>query len=643
MTKPRFFLPPPPLVLGATLTLALLAVYWAGLSGSFAFDDFANIVSNHALRGPVDTFAEWSAAASSGIAGPVGRGLSMVTFALNYRFFGEAPFSFKLTNLGIHYANALVVLVLVRQVVVLVNSATTVGHAWLIATCVSTIWALHPMNATPVLLIVQRMTSLSAFFMLAGVSLYLHGRLSPQRMGWLAIVLSLLLCMPAAVLSKETGVLFPLYLLLVEWLLLGSFKEASPKALRWGALLAGALLFALCWEYWGFVTSGYRLRDFDLPERLMTETRVLWFYVQQLLWPMPRAFGLYHDDILISHGILTPPTTLLAIAGWTGVVTLAYRLRSQQPLFAFAVFWFLASHVLESTILPLEIAFEHRNYVASVGLILWLVSTVLTDGTDQQLRVPRQVLIFTFCAYCGFVTSLRASQWADDWNRRQVEVFNHPQSARANYEYAIGILERTFEVGRGSAQANNLIRLHLQRAVVLDRAGKTALTGLIYLNCVAGKPKDARLVNDLLTRLATMPFNLGDRNLFQSLPRMLIENKLCMDAENVKALIEAGISNPSIDGTARSLLNALGMDYAAAVLHSIPLALEYAQAAVASDPASLALRTNLIQLYVQSGKVDQAKQEYARLLSLPMNSRNKPSLDNIKAILEKTEHHAPKR
>ncbi|MBC7621527.1 MAG: tetratricopeptide repeat protein [Candidatus Saccharibacteria bacterium] len=639
MKSSRFLLFCFPFVLGAVL----LAVYWAGLSGGFAFDDIGNIVGNRALRVADNTWVAWKAAFSSGVAGPLGRGLSMLSFALNYRFFGEPAFSFKLVNFGIHYANALLVLVLARQVLELAKPTVGTRYAWRVAVCVSTIWALHPLNATPVLFIVQRMTSLSAFFMLAGVSLYLYGRRTPSRLGWGAIVLSLLLCLPAAVSSKETGVLFPLYLLLVEWLLLGSFKTLSPKAMLWGALLASALLFALCWEFWGIVTSGYRLRDFDLPERLMTESRVLWFYVQQLLWPMPRAFGLYHDDIPISRGLLAPQTTLLAIFGWIGVVAVAYRLRNRQPLFAFAVFWFLASHALESTFLPLEITFEHRNYLASIGLLLWLVSVVLPDKAIQQWKVPRQALIMGFGAYCGFVSSLRASQWADDWTRRKVEVFNHPQSARANYEYAIGILEQTYEVGQGSTQAYDLVRLHLQRAVALDRIGKTASIGLVYLDCLAGKPKDARLASDLLARFATTPFNHGDRDLFQSLPTMLIEKKLCMDDESVIALISAGISNPNLDETARAMLYALAMDYAIAVLHSIPLALTYAQAAVTSDPGSLALRINLIQLYVQSGKVDQAKQEYARLLTLPMPLRDKPSMDYLKSKFEATEHHAPTR
>jgi hypothetical protein len=626
------------------LGAALLAVYWAGLFGGFAFDDFGNIVSNRRLRMEDDSFASLMAAARSGVAGPLGRGLSMVSFALNYRFFGDAPLSFKLTNLSIHYANALVMLVLARQVVGLANRTVSGRYAWGLAVCVSTIWALHPMNALPVLFIVQRMTSLSAFFMLAGLSLYLYGRTNQFPRGFGAIATSLLLCLPAAIYAKETGLLFPVYLVLCEWLLLRSFQTVSLRTKQRAALLVGTLALVLCWVNWGIVTSGYRLRDFTLLERLMTEARVLWFYVQQLLWPMPQAFGLYHDDFPISRGLLSPPETLLAIVGWIGLAALSYRLRGRWPLFAFAVFWFLASHLLESTILPLEIIFEHRNYLAAFGIFLWLASVLLPGESVRTWRLPRIVLILGFVAFCGFVSSLRASQWADDFSRRQVEAFNHPQSARANYEYAIGVLDRTFEVGQGSGQAYDLVRMHLQRSAALDPSGKTALTGLVYLDCAAGKSRDAKLAADLLRNFANTHFNYEDRSLVQSLSPILIERRLCMGDDEVQALIAAGLSNPSLDGTTRSMLYALAMDYAAAVLHSIPLALEYAQAAAASEPTSLALRINLINLYLQSGKVDQAKQEYARLLNLPMPLGDKPSMDHLKSKFEAIEqHHVPTR
>lgn len=623
------------------LAAALVAIYWAGLGGDFAFDDYGSIVANTALRTGADGQNTWMAAAHSGTAGPLGRALSMLSFAVNYRFFGEAAFSFKLSNLLIHYVNALLVLVVVRQMLPLLHPAIGARRAAVLASLVCVAWALHPMNALPVVYVVQRMTSLAAFFMLAGVSLYLFGRRAKGPLGMVAIAASLLLFWPAAVLSKETGVLFAVYLFLCEWLLLRSFAAMPPKFALLFALTGGALLFGLSWANWSAVTSGYAVRDFDLTERLLTEARGLWFYVQQLVLPVPGSFGLYLDDTAVSRGLLSPPTTLLAIIAWCVVVVLAFTQRLRWPAFAFAVFWFLGSHVLESTVLPLELVFEHRNYVASLGLFVWLAGSALPSTPGWQRHWPRVALALGFICYCAFVSGLRASQWADDFGRRQVEVYNHPLSARAHYEMAIGLQERTFEAGRGSPQAYGLILDHLKAATTLDPNSKLAPLGLLYLDCLAGKPQDPATLADLLHRLATQKFTHLDRNAVQGLSVMLINNKLCLPANGVQSILSAGLSNPMVEGALRGSFYAVGMDYALAHQNDPTLALQFAQAAAAAAPEDIAFSTNLIRLFLQAGQWEAAKNEYSRLFALPVAASKPAALVQLKVLIESAQLHAP--
>ena len=265
------------LFLGSLLVgFVLLAVYWVGLFGDFAFDDYVNIVDNPALRMGAGSFDSLVSAATSGISSPWGRPISMVSFALNYQFFGAAPFSFKVANLAIHYVNALLIFLLVWQLSTASVLKRNGQHALVLALSVAGIWALHPMNTMPVLHVVQRMTSLSAFFMLAGLSLYWYGRTAKTRLGFCAIAASVLVCWPAAVYSKETGLLFPIYVVLFEWLLLVSFQTLSRHTIRWAIVLVAGLLLVLCWAKWEWIVGGYRMRDFTLAERLYTQPRELW-------------------------------------------------------------------------------------------------------------------------------------------------------------------------------------------------------------------------------------------------------------------------------------------------------------------------------------------------------------------------------
>lgn len=623
------------------LTLALLAlcslivaVYWAGLHGNFMFDDHGSIVDNPPLRNLDGSWQSLLAAATSGSSSPLGRPLSMATFALNFSFFGDTAFPFKLVNLVIHVTNATLVCVLVRQLWQRLGCGTDTSRSLAPAIGVAAAWSLHPISLTPVLLVVQRMTSLSALFTLAALVLYLHGRQAMGKRGLFAIAVGLFVCWPAAVLSKETGLLLPVYIFLFEWLVLGTFRPIPARTKWLAASVVGAMFAIVCWAKWDFVTAGYSVRNFDLSERLMTEARVLWFYIGQLLLPEPAAFALFHDDIAISRGLLAPAETLFAIVAWAAITALAFRWRARSPLFALAVFWFLASHLLESTAFPLEIAYEHRNYLASFGIFLWLASLLLSEREITRWQVPRLIVVASFVLFCGLVTSLRSLQWSDEFQRTQVEVANHPGSARANYQAAVAAMERTFESGGGNPLAYQMVQFYYKRAAELDKTSKAPLVGLVYLDCASGTRKDPALQASLLTRFSSTRFTFGDRSVVQTLSALLVEGRLCMDDREVKGLIDAALSNPTADGSLRGMIYAVAMDYAAAKMHSIPLALAYARAAVASDPGSVAFRVNLIQLLLQANKVDDARREYIILAESHHSLRDRHALSGLKTIFD---------
>ncbi len=166
-----------------TIIAAAFAIYFPGLSGPFVFDDWVNIVNNDGTAIPRLGLTELSGAASSGISGPFGRPLASITFALNYYFAGgfNNTFEFKLTNLVIHIFNTVLVywlLHLLLKTSASVKAWTTfdAGQRLWIAGMATALWALHPIQLTSVLYVVQRMNSLAAFFMLAGLIAYLHGR-----------------------------------------------------------------------------------------------------------------------------------------------------------------------------------------------------------------------------------------------------------------------------------------------------------------------------------------------------------------------------------------------------------------------------------------------------------------------------------
>ena len=646
-----------PIILAA-LCLLIALIYTPGLQGGFLFDDIPNIIDNPALRLFDGSVSSLLAASTNGVASPLGRPLSMASFALNLHYFGAAPFSFKLLNLLIHLANGLMVFLLVRQVM----PAFAPQHKpFLPAFCVAAAWLLHPINLTPVLFVVQRMTSLAAFFTLAALCLYLAGRRLQGRAGKAAICTAFFLCWPLGLLSKESAAVLPLFILLCEYYVLGGVARLSRRAIVIGMVVATSLGILALMAIWTPLAAGYRFRDFSLVERLLTEARVLWFYVFQILAPMPDLFALHHDDIGISRGLMSPATTLPAVAGWVGAVAAAIVLRRRRPLLSFAIAWFLVAHLLESTILPLEIAYEHRNYLASLGILMYLAS-LLPDIPWPLARKaapgepmanaprkrffqpaatatgvgPRLVLAAAFIGFCSLVTGLRAAQWGDEYRRTIFEAGVHPDSPRANYEAGISTVDNTFLSSRGAnPMAYQAAHFYFARAALLDPRGKAAVLDLIYLDCLAGRAPDQANIAELNYRLSSAPFIPADSGLIHGLSAILVENRLCMDDAQVTALLNALLANPSGHGGLRGMIHAVGMDYAAARLHDAPRALAHARAAMAADPGSAPLHVNLIRLLLSSGDQLAARKEYTALLQMKVRPADRANLDQLRASVNR--------
>ncbi len=420
--------------LAGALVLVALA-YLPGLRGPFVFDDFPNILNNPAVALAELTPQALRTAALSNHSGPLGRPVAALSFGLDhYRVGGFYPLAFKLTNLAIHLLNVLLVYAIA------VRLARRVGAgegAVAVGVFCALLWGLHPLQLTSVLYVVQRMTSLAGTFTLAAVLCWVEAR---GRWGQRPATGWLLACgglFALGVFTKENAILLPLYLAVIEWCLWRPTAVDDPgrrMANRFFALTLLAPLLvglALLAVKPGLLLDGYASRPFTLGERLLTEARVLWFYVGLIALPTPARLGLYHDDIAISTWLLDPWTTLLALDGWALALGATFLLRRRAPAFTFGVLWFLAGHALESTVVPLEIAHEHRNYLPSLGLIFAAVYGVAALARRMGNQRVYAALGLAGAAALGFCTFGQAAAWASDEAIIEALHRHHPHSPSA--------------------------------------------------------------------------------------------------------------------------------------------------------------------------------------------------------------------
>jgi len=538
------------------------ACYLPGLSGSYIFDDGVNLGMNSSLKIEALDFASLQQAALSGNAGLLQRPISMVSFALNYYFSGDV-YHFKATNLGIHLLNGLLVFVFTRLLFKLYFHVyhPTDNHSTWLAIAVAAIWLLHPFNLTGVLYVVQRMTSLAMMFTLAGLALYLIGRqrlLDGEKTGFVAISAGLFLATALAALSKENGALLPLLLLALELILL---RWQTPNRVDRLALMAMVSTAALApvlaglfylWTYPDLLHSGYQWRDFSLAERLMTEARVLWFYLHMILLPNMTQMGLHHDDILISRSLFFPWTTLPAMLGMLLLAGSLFVLRKKFPILAFGIAFFLIGHSLESTFIPLEIAAEHRNYLPMLGILLPLTYYAISPNVHStSIRLRRFALLSVIVLFAG-ITASRAHQWGDPLVMRTLEVQRHPNSVRANID--IGHLYNYIPPNseENAIELYDKAAFHYRQAANVGPANVAGLTSLLAMNAERSLQIDSALVEELEHRLATAPFGPPNKNSLIGVARCIAIGSCNVDSEVIDRLYRAALSNPTLTGNLRS-------------------------------------------------------------------------------------------
>jgi len=409
-------------------------VYGLGLGGLFLFDDLPNL---QALSGidETDTLRDMLVFSIEGAASALGRPLALFSFALQYQAWPHDPAAFKAVNILLHLLNGCLSFwlawLLARRL-----DLSEAGAAWA-GLLTASLWLLNPMHISTVLYVVQRMAQLSALFTLVGLVLYVKGRLrlaaGSTRTGYLCMTLGVAGAGLLATLGKETGVLILLYVLVLEATLLRDLPwAAGGRAWRTGFVYAPLLVllgyFTLNAD--SVILAGYEGRDFSLFERLLTQPRMLFEYLASIFSPRPSSFGLLHDDVIVSRGLLSPPTTVLAVMGLLIALAGALLVRKTRPVLSFAVLWFLAGHVLESTVFPLNLYFEHRNYLPMLGLMFGLAAglVMLAARSRRRIRVVVAAVVLAWLSLHTFITAFEARLWGDSWLQSQVWAREHPES-----------------------------------------------------------------------------------------------------------------------------------------------------------------------------------------------------------------------
>lgn len=432
-------------------SIVVYFVYSNSLNAAWQLDDAPNILNNPKIHISELTFEKLTATlqASPVVSDKIYRPLACLTFGLNWYFGQDNVFGYHAVNLFIHILTGWFLFLTIHLLLRIHYKENQYHpHFFAAAALLATLfWALAPIQTQAVTYIVQRMTAMAAMFSIIAIYTYLLGKTaaSKKRYLWFALCL---VSFCAALGSKENAVLLPASLLLLE---LSFFHHRISKKYIIFILLIAATAFAAGFFFihhsldissvhvsklFSFL-DGYDKRSFTLKERLLTEPRIVLMYLSQIVLPNVERLSIEHD-IVLSDSLFSPWTTLPAILIIFLFVSSALFFLKKLPLFCFPVLFFFLNHTVESTIVPLELIFEHRNYLPSFFLFLPVgifIAHILYSTPSQPIfrRATAMLCTVLFLIISGHATYTRNQTWATAESLWADALRKAPNSSRAGF------------------------------------------------------------------------------------------------------------------------------------------------------------------------------------------------------------------
>ena len=460
------------IIIALLTSLAVLLLYYPGLNGPFVHDDINYVVGNSAIE---ITSLSWSELKKTASEAPITRRLlPNISFALNYYFLGSNPGGFRIINIIIHLGTAFTLFLLFRVTLQLPGLAGRFQSGKEIAFLSAFLWAVHPLQISSVTYIVQRMTCMATLFYSGSMLFYIYGRQATTFRRGLALYFISFICGVCALASKENSLTLPFALLALEFFFIRSsdlrkrYKTVLISLIAISALAAVVSMIYLNGEF--NLLEGYQNRSFNLSQRLLTETRVVWFYTSLILLPLPSRINLLHDFPL-STGLFNPVQTAISILFIIIALGGVFYFYKRHKLISFAILWYFGNLFIESSFIPLEIVYEHRIYLPAT-FVIFTCTAYAYKLEKLQHMLPRIFLCLLVIIFAGFtwkrnvVWSSSQAFWQDVVNKspniaRGYLGLHYAFKAQGKSDQALRVLEQAYAVNPFKRQVvENLVRMY---------------------------------------------------------------------------------------------------------------------------------------------------------------------------------------
>ena len=630
------------------LVMAVLVfiIYSNILKAPFVFDDQQNIRDNPHVRLTELTLEGIN---KTVVENPYNnRPVAHASFVLNYYFHKYNVMGYHLVNILIHIMTGIFLyffLKITLSISILSMScrypvpgkSQTVArdsHAGfsdpsLIAFFAVLIWLVHPIQTQSVTYIVQRMNSMAAMFYVLSFLLYAKARLAEEKKKKSILFAGCVLAGILALGSKEIAATLPFFIFLYEWYFFQDLNRDWFK--RHIFLFSGVvILFAIvAVVYMGAhplerILSDYDKRSFTLTQRVLTEFRVVIYYISLLIFPLPSRLNLDHD-FAVSSSLINPATTIFSIVSVIGLIGLAFYMAKRERLLSFCILWFLGNLVIESSVIGLEIAFEHRTYLPSM-----LVSMMVVVLVCRYVR-QRWVILSLLCVVMlvfSYWTYERNKVWGSELSLWEDCVKKSPGKARPhnNLGVALADQDKSDEAVEHYSKAlqikSNYVEAHYNLGNILVRQGRIPEAIDNYAEALKINPRYAKAHYNLGTALVRQ--GRVDEAIDHYSEALRINPDYAKAHYNLgNALARQGRVDEAIDHYSEALRinpddaqTLANLKAVSAVLKETDIAIKRLRKSIEADPGNPELYYELGNLYYRKGKLDDAIYHYQKSLSI---------------------------
>ena len=238
-----------------------------------------------------------------------------------------------------------------------------------------------------------------------------------------------------SILCKENGILILLFILVTEKTILSTSPRPHRHFKIWQYFFIYIPIIIISgYFFYKFNLASFRPKPYTFEERLITENAVVFDYIKKIIFPSFNSFSLYHDNFPISNNLFDSFQTLTGFLFISSSTIFSLIYRKKFPLISFGFLWYYAGLILESSFIPIELYFEHRNYLPLFGITFGIIGVFYKIAHPLKSNSSKLILyscLFLFISYLSLLTYKETTMWGKRYQAKLTWALEKPESTRA--------------------------------------------------------------------------------------------------------------------------------------------------------------------------------------------------------------------